>query len=58
MIPSHVSGFFANKDAKKIIEMEYQGKYVYIVANNNDLIQIFAMTDFKRGQMDDSYKSE
>ena len=42
-VPSHKSGFFARKDAKKIGMLKNKGNSIIVVANNNDSIQFFKL---------------
>jgi hypothetical protein len=40
-IPTYESGFFVPGDSKKIVSIETQNNKLFIVANNDDRIQIF-----------------
>ena len=40
-VPTYESGFFVPGDSKKIVSIETQNNKLYIVANNDDRIQIF-----------------
>ncbi len=40
-VPSHKSGFFARKDAKKIGMLKNNGHGIIVVANNDDTVQFF-----------------
>ena len=42
-VPSHKSGFFARKDAKKIGMLKSNGHGIIVVANNNDTVQFFKL---------------
>ncbi|WP_343487932.1 VCBS repeat-containing protein [Allomuricauda sp. d1] len=42
-LPYSESGFFASKDAKKIEQLNINGKTVITVANNNDTMQFFEL---------------
>lgn len=41
VVPSHQMGQFANKDARRIVELDFSGNKVIAVANNNDAMQFF-----------------